>query len=184
MPDSDIMAQLRRQWPGVPIVTYNSLNGLTVDPNELPMTQVESLAEAVQTTKISSKKPHQCQNCGQAAALTCTGCKGLPAGIENEVVMTRYCSAACAKQDWKSHQKDCKNAVARRLLYRSASLTKALFYVHQETTFAWDYIERIEIHDSFRVVFFDKEKCDTRKTLLVPFSMVTDLVSDPREREA
>lgn len=82
------------------------------------------------------------------------------------------------------HKKDCKAAKARRLLYRAASLTKALFYIHQETTFTWEFFEKIGQHGPYRVVFLNQDKTDNRKTLLVPFSTVTDIVSDSREQEA
>jgi len=67
----------------------------------------------------------------------------------------------------------------RRLLYRSAGVTEALFYVHQKMSF-----EKIHRHGQYRVVFLNQAKSDARETILVPFSTVTDLVSDQGDQEA
>ena len=75
-------------------------------------------------------------------------------------------------------------AKSRQLLYRSASITKALLYVHQETAFTWCYFRKIERHGRHCVVFVDEEKTETRKTLLVPFSTVINATSDPQVQEA
>lgn len=46
------------------------------------------------------------------------------------------------------------------------------------------YFEKIEELPPWHVVFPDQAKSDARTILLVPFSTVTDIVSDPREQEA
>ena len=48
----------------------------------------------------------------------------------------------------------------------------------------WDYLEKIEKYGTSWVVYIDKKKSDASKTLLTPFSTVTDLISDVREQEA
>ena len=75
-------------------------------------------------------------------------------------------------------------AKSRQLLYRAASLIKALFYVYREYTFTWGYLRKIERYGRYCVVFLDQEKSETRKTLLVPYSTVIDVTSDSREQEA
>ena len=126
----------------------------------------------------------KCRNCGKVASLLCKGCKGLPAARRNCTIVTRYCTKMCQKQHWATHKQDCKAAKGRQLLYRVAALTKALFYIHSEMTFAWGYFKKIDHYGPIRAVYLDEGKTHERKTLLVPFSTVTDMVSDKIEQES
>ena len=126
----------------------------------------------------------KCSKCGKIASLICNGCKGLPAARGNSTIVTWYCIKVCQTEHWPFHKKECKAAKTRQLLYRVANLTKELFYIHSETTFAWAYFKNIDSYGSIRAVYVDQKKSDERKTLLVPFSTVTDLVSDKKEQEA
>ena len=126
----------------------------------------------------------KCCNCGKVATLVCNGCKDLPAAPGNSRMVTRYCTKLCQEEHWTIHKKDCKAAKNRRLIYRVASLTKALFYIHNEITFAWGYFRKIDRYGTIRAIHLHEEKSNGRKALLVPFSTVTDLVSDKNEQEA
>ena len=48
----------------------------------------------------------------------------------------------------------------------------------------WGYVKKVDCSGPVRTVYLDKEKSGGRKSLLVPFSTVTDLVSDEKEQEA
>ncbi|KAL8790167.1 MAG: hypothetical protein Q9195_006494 [Heterodermia aff. obscurata] len=139
----------------------------------------------ISSDSLPAQDTGRCRNCDKIAHLICNGCKGLPAARGRSTTITRYCTPSCQKAHWTTHKEACKAAKTRRFLFRVANLTKGLFYIHQEVTFMWGYIKKIECHGPIiRAVHLDEEKSDERKTLLVPFSTVTDLVHDKKEQEA
>lgn len=184
MPDSDRAKKMKEQWPRLPTIRFNSVEEVLTGPGQPSADTVNSITGALDAVVLPSHKPGKCCGCGGTAQFICKGCKGSPADREDKMIITHYCSAACAKAHWKSHKKDCKAAADRRLLYRSAGVSKALFYVHQKMSFTWGYFENIDRHGQYRVVFLNQAKSNARKTMLVPFSTVTDLVSDQGEQEA
>ena len=185
MSDNDALAQIRKQWPGIRITGYNSSSYETTSVyNPPPVYDTESPECNTNAAKNGAHDSDKCRSCGEFAQLSCIGCKGLPAARGNDTVQTRYCSKECQKEHWRTHRKDCKAAQGRRLLYRSASLVKALFYVYAEITFTWAYFRSVERHGPYRVVYLEEERSNIRNTMLVPFSTVTELVSDRKEQEA
>ena len=191
MPDTSITARMREQFPDIPIITFNSDEWATPAAHTDGSSPTDSLSSALNTLKTSSSSasitedlPGKCASCHKVAAMTCKDCKDLPTKHGSGCSSTYYCSRDCQREHWKVHKQDCKAAKARRTIYRSANLIKALFYIYQETTFHWAYFTEIQKHGHLRIVFIDKPKSDVRKTMLVPFSTVTDLVSDPHEQEA
>ena len=184
MPDSATVAKLRAAWPNVPIISFtSSLEALSVscDQSSKPS---EPKDEKTYRDSLSAQDTGKCRNCGKIAPLLCNGCKGLPAARGNSTIAARYCTKECQKQDWTVHKNDCKAAKTRQLLYRVADLTKGLFYIHSEITFSWAYLKKIDCYGPLRAVYTDEVKSERRNTLLVPFSTVTDLVSDRKEQEA
>ncbi|KAL8694685.1 MAG: hypothetical protein Q9218_000696 [Villophora microphyllina] len=184
MASADAAAKLRKIWPGVPIISFNSFQDATNKHSTLSANAIKSPATPFATTTLSPQEPDKCCRCGKGAQAVCIGCKGCPAQHDNRKVFTRYCSKECQKEHWKVHKLDCKAAQTRRILYRSANLLKALFYVHQEFAFTWAYFDKIERHGRFRLVYIDQEKSNARKTLLIPFTNITNFISDPHEQEA
>ena len=182
MPDSELVKQLKKKLPGIPTIMFNSDEDFALKSIHYP-DPIDSTVKALGDMALSHES-NDCRKCGKAASLVCSACRGLPTGDHDGKMNIRFCSADCQKESWKTHKIDCKAAKHRALLYRSASLSKSLFYIHQRTSFAWGYFDNIEKHGPVRVVHLQQPKSQTRKSMLVPFSTVTDLVSDPLEQEA
>ena len=183
MPDSEIVAHLKNQFPGTPIITFNSDEDFAIKSYHYP-TDTEGSTDNFRGDITHSQESNDCRHCGKAASLVCGACKGLPTGEGDSKMNTRFCSTTCQKAVWRTHKTECKAAKHRHLLYRAAGVTKALLYIHQRTTFTWGYFDNVERHGPIRVVILDRAKSDTRKTMLVPFSTVTELVPDQGEQEA
>lgn len=184
MPDSASVAQLSDVGPKSPRTCLTSSQEATTALGNHSSQPPKPEEGAINSDSLPAHETGTCRNCGKIAPLICSGCKGLPAARGNGTTVTRYCTKECQKEHWTIHKKDCKAAKTRQLLYRAANLTKALFYIHNEMTFMWGYFKKIECYGTIRAVYLDEEKSKKRKTLLVPFSTVTDLVSDKKEQEA
>ena len=179
MSDSEL-DELLAEWG--PTITLNSSDQNT--SITMHSATEESFRNMVNIVEDSVKRAGGCRQCGEAATLMCAGCKDLPDYGFDGVLNVRYCSKDCQIMHWNSHKADCKSAKTRRLLARSVSLTKAMFYIHQENSFAWGYFKQIDRIGDYRIVHLHDEKNDATKNMLVPFSTVTDLVPEPSEQEA
>ena len=93
-----------------------------------------------------------CSVCGKACSKFCAGCKE---GVDSDgdTTPTFYCGDACQRADWGTHQKQCRQANARKQLYRGAELFKTILLSTVKDAFARDIYQvddqagKLHIHE-------------------------------------
>ncbi|KAK5163940.1 uncharacterized protein LTR77_010335 [Saxophila tyrrhenica] len=89
---------------------------------------------------MAEPPPGKCWTCGKETTKRCSKCaEGM--NQEDVTTPTYYCGKDCQTADFKAHKAKCRQATARKQLYRGGDFLQDLFYFFREEAFDIDIVD-------------------------------------------